>query len=216
MTLGSRPALLSLAVLLLAFAAAPLVSGRALQQWWGQRSSWGRGSWGRWGRGGDPAAQDPTQQQQPSTGAPVEDAAYGQQALDRHNLYRSQHSTAPLLWSPELETAARAWAQRCVFEHDLENTEQGENLAWGFPDPASAIDAFYAEGAGYAYSADPADPHAVGHFTQACVVIWVASTHVACAAATCASGQIFHVCRYSPPGNVIGEFADNVRPPAAA
>ncbi|EFJ45286.1 hypothetical protein VOLCADRAFT_94353 [Volvox carteri f. nagariensis] len=91
-------------------------------------------------------------------------------------------------------------------------TQQCENLAWGYSDAKSAIDAYYSEGAGYAYGvSQPADWHSVGHFTQ---VIWKASTDLGCAVATCNGGQQFQVCRYSPPGNVQGQYAENVLPPS--
>lgn len=52
-----------------------------------------------------------------------------------------------------------------------------------------------------------------GGFTQ---VVWKSSTQVACAQADCAAGTIYNqkstltVCRYSPPGNMQGQFAQNV------
>ncbi|EFJ45208.1 hypothetical protein VOLCADRAFT_94361 [Volvox carteri f. nagariensis] len=140
-------------------------------------------------------------------------AAYAQQSLDTHNYYRSRHqSTAPLRWSSTLEADAQAWANRCVFEHANNGaTGQGENLAWGYSDAKSAIDAYYSEGAGYAYGvSQPADWYSVGHFTQ---VVWRSTTDLGCAVATCNGGQQFHVCRYYPPGNYVGEYAENVLPP---
>jgi pathogenesis-related protein 1 len=50
------------------------------------------------------------------------------------------------------------------------------------------------------------------HFTQ---VVWKGTRQVGCAHVSCAPGKIFpakfgsaafHVCEYSPPGNVIGQF----------
>lgn len=52
-----------------------------------------------------------------------------------------------------------------------------------------------------------------GGFTQ---VVWKSSTQVACAQAECAAGTIYNqkstitVCRYSPPGNMQGQFSQNV------
>ncbi|KAF8888246.1 CAP domain-containing protein [Infundibulicybe gibba] len=63
---------------------------------------------------------------------------------------------------------------------------------------------------------NPGFSSATGHFTQ---VVWKGTTQVACAVANCGAGTIFSqasgyvVCRYSPPGNVIGQFPQNVGRP---
>lgn len=51
----------------------------------------------------------------------------------------------------------------------------------------------------------PAHPHA-GHFTQC---VWKATTAVGCGMARCGAATLV-VCRYSPAGNVLGQFAANV------
>jgi uncharacterized protein YkwD len=55
--------------------------------------------------------------------------------LNLHNSLRAKHSASPLSWSPELASAAQAWADRCVFQH----SGGGENLAQYFQDPISAV-----------------------------------------------------------------------------
>ena len=74
----------------------------------------------------------------------------------------------------------------------------------------------------------PGFSSATGHFTQVSFsskfplwpelidgypqVVWKGSKQVACAIANCGAGTIFGqpskmiVCRYSPPGNVLGQF----------
>jgi len=63
---------------------------------------------------------------------------------------------------------------------------------------------------------DPNNP-VPSHFTQ---VVWKSSKELGCATVTCAAGTIFPasygpsrytVCEYSPAGNVIGEFPQNVQ-----
>ncbi|PNW86351.1 hypothetical protein CHLRE_02g083100v5 [Chlamydomonas reinhardtii] len=194
-----------------------------------------RGAWQQ-PRQDQAASQQPQQQpsggaaQQPDQGASSQGtapdysnlSAYAQRALDAHNQLRSAHSTAPLRWNASLEASAAAWAGNCRFEHQ-QGTGEGENLAWGYSDIGAAVSDWYAEGAaanggsGYTYGASqPADWHAVGHFTQ---LLWAATSDLGCAAASCTGtdGQpaVMHVCRYYVPGNVEGEYANNVLPPAS-
>jgi hypothetical protein len=48
-----------------------------------------------------------------------------------------------------------------------------------------------------------------GHFSQ---VVWRDSKELGVAVAKSRTGQIFVVANYSPPGNFIGSFAENVPP----
>ena len=51
-----------------------------------------------------------------------------------------------------------------------------------------------------------------GHFTQ---VVWKGTTEIGCGFTTgCSPGYAnVWVCQYSPPGNFLGQFAENVFPP---
>ena len=44
-------------------------------------------------------------------------------------------------------------------------------------------------------------------------MVWRGSSELGCAMTSCNGGQAFHVCRYNPPGNVQGQYAQNVFPP---
>ncbi|GLC33599.1 hypothetical protein PLESTB_000093500 [Pleodorina starrii] len=188
----------------------------------GQQQTTQQGSQQQQSQVSQPQQQQQQQQVQPAaTTAPTTStpssssglSAFAQQTLDRHNYYRARHTSTPALrWSSSLAADAQAWANRCVFEHaNNAVTGQGENLAWGYPDTNSVIDAYYSESSGYAYGASqPSDWHSVGHFTQ---MVWVATTDVGCAVTSCSGGAQFHVCRYYPPGNVQGQYASNVLPP---
>ncbi|TFK76928.1 PR-1-like protein [Pluteus cervinus] len=134
--------------------------------------------------------------------------------LDAHNSIRSQHGAAPLTWSEDASGKAQVWANRCDFEHSGGALGPlGENLAAGTGpnyDIATAIKSWTDEVSEY----DPNDPQA-SHFTQ---VVWKGTTSVGCAVQSCDGifdpqfGKArFYVCEYSPPGNVIGQFADNVQ-----
>lgn len=89
----------------------------------------------------------------------------------------------------------------------------GENLAAGTGssyDIAAAVKSWTDEVSQY----DPGNPQP-SHFTQ---VVWKASTEVGCAEQDCdgifaaSFGKAkYFVCEYSPQGNVIGEFSQNVQ-----
>lgn len=91
----------------------------------------------------------------------------------------------------------------------------GENLAEGFATPALAINAWAAEEQQYNWAkADFSET--TGHFTQ---LVWKSTTKVGCGAVNCsnsaadgANGWLLF-CEYTPPGNVVGDFKQNVHKP---
>ena len=127
--------------------------------------------------------------------------------LGLHNGARAAHCTPPLAWSPELADQAERYAGRCVFNHDQERGRVGENLAWGTRLSASeAFGLWYGEARLHNFAAPSFGP--AGHFTQ---VQWSGSKAVGCGTAICGQ-KVFWVCRYSPPGNVEGQYQSNVLP----
>ena len=52
--------------------------------------------------------------------------------------------------------------------------------------------------------------HVSGHFTQ---MVWKSSQKVGIGTATTKDGKMIIVANYKPPGNIIGEFKDNVFEP---
>jgi pathogenesis-related protein 1 len=97
--------------------------------------------------------------------------------------------------------------------------QYGENLYAGTAATTGINDAvsnWMGEVVNYNYS-NPGFSSTTGHFTQ---VVWKATKQVTCALAACPKGTIFAnyasryiVCRYLPPGNYIGQFAQNVGRP---
>lgn len=132
--------------------------------------------------------------------------------LEESNVYRCMHGVPALAWSDDIAMSAQTWANRgtCdTLKHDP-SWDGGENIYWASPAPApsdwyTAVDSWYSEikktHGGLVPSYDPD----VGHYTQ---LVWKASRNLGCG--TC-KGTI--VCRYTPAGNVQGEFQSNVLAP---
>ncbi|KAJ4494643.1 CAP domain-containing protein [Lentinula edodes] len=138
-----------------------------------------------------------------TSGATIE---FIQSTLNSHNTARAQYGASSLTWNSNLYPATQQWASACVFQHSGGN--YGENLAAAAPQGISVqqgVNMWMAE----AYS-NPTFSSSTGHFTQ---VVWKSTTSVACAIATCnflGNGTGYLVCRYDPPGNYLGQFAQNV------
>ncbi|KAK7027950.1 Transcription factor [Paramarasmius palmivorus] len=133
------------------------------------------------------------------------------QWLSGHNTIRGQHHAEPLTWNPDLASAAQNWANQCNFTNS--GGPYGENLAWGTG--SIGIPAVIKLWADSEKSYDPSNPQ-YSTWTQ---MVWKSSKELGCAQATCPVGgettsatATFFVCEYSPPGNVIGQFGDNVEP----
>lgn len=132
--------------------------------------------------------------------------------LNAHNKYRIELNIPPLKWSNELAKHAKAWADRLAGTGRMYHSSgsgEGENL-WmgtsGYYSLTQMVDGwggekrYYKDGTfpGVSTSGSWAD---VGHYTQ---IIWRNTTEVGCAKST-GGGNDYFVCRYSPPGNYIGQ-----------
>ena len=138
------------------------------------------------------------------------------------NSIRALHNSRPLEYSLTLEAGAQAWATHMASINSLVHSTSnfGENLAeiplsstW-----KTAIDMWYAENVGYNYTSKTSfDPTRL-HFTQ---LVWNSSSAigigVGVGVSTSANGfgtrVAFYVAWFSPPGNVLGYFLNNVFPP---
>ncbi|KAG8790968.1 hypothetical protein FRC12_010498 [Ceratobasidium sp. 428] len=116
-----------------------------------------------------------------------------QQYLDAHNTERAAHGAAALTWDAGT---------------------LGQNLAAGTGNPSIATEVGWWNNERSDYN--PSNPQP-SHWTQ---VVWKGTTKVGCYLATCAPGTIldasygsasYVVCNYSPAGNVIGQFPQNVQ-----
>jgi hypothetical protein len=135
--------------------------------------------------------------------------------LSTSNAYRRDHNASQLTWNETLTKYAKHWAEGCKWKHS--GGPYGENLAFGYQDPAAAVAAWGDEGQKYNYKLPTGFSEETGHFTQ---LVWRATREVGCAAFNCgyqdgndakdkqgrytrAQGW-YVVCEYSPAGNVVG------------
>lgn len=125
----------------------------------------------------------------------------------------------PLVWSNSLQTLAAGWAAGCVYGHNPNRGDTGENIYWQTgstpPTPTTAVTwwgpreaAFYNWNTNTCAAGEQCD-----HYTQ---IVWDSTTAVGCAIQSCPLGVgtpppgvtrpwYFVVCNYSPSGNVFGE-----------
>ncbi len=135
--------------------------------------------------------------------------------LAAHNRERASADIAPLRWNPALAASAQAWADHLaatgLFAHapDQPDSPQGENI-WagtrGYYALESRVDAWIREKRYFRQGTFPGNSTTgnvedVGHYTQ---LMWRDTHDVGCAEATGAREDIL-VCRYSAPGNYIGQ-----------
>ena len=134
--------------------------------------------------------------------------------LDAHNEHRANHGAPPVAWCADLAKQAQAWAEKMVEDGQMahssndERPGQGENLAMytdrtALTTTAFATNAWYDEVKDYDFG-NPGFKPGTGHFTQ---VVWKSCTKVGFGTA----GD-FAVGRYGPPGNMEGDFEENVLP----
>jgi hypothetical protein len=150
-----------------------------------------------------------------SASPPPSLSAHATEWLSLHNNFRALHHAPPLVWDARLASGAGAWARNCLFQHSSPNGAYGENLyaSTNVPNPVvDSVNQWYNEISSYDFGAG-GFAEATGHFTQ---VIWLKTTHLGCGVATnCTSidgYSVLVVCRYTPAGNVIGDFQANVLP----
>ena len=125
--------------------------------------------------------------------------------LNSTNTYRHQHNASALTWNNTLASYAKSQASACKFAHS--HGPYGENLAEGYPDITAAIDSWGDERSKYNF-ADGQFSESTGHFTQ---LVWKNTTSTGCGVKSCGSSGWLVFCEYSPAGNVIGQFAEEVQ-----
>ncbi|MGH3932972.1 MAG: CAP domain-containing protein [Pseudonocardiaceae bacterium] len=172
---------------------------------------------------GSAVAQQSTCADLPRGGSPLSQVTLAERTtvLQLHNNARSEVGVPPLTWSDPLADAAQGWANVLVsqqggplfFCHEpFSRTGQGENIAYNSTVRGGVI-AWYNEKSQY-----ESDPNKViilnppqaqnfrlwGHYSQ---MVWSKTAQIGCGKASSTQYPIVLVCRYLPPGNVVGQVA---------
>jgi hypothetical protein len=143
--------------------------------------------------------------------------AISQQILAAHNKYRAEVKVTSVTWSNALAQDAQKWAnhlaslggQQLIHSPNNQRPNQGENLWMGTAGYFSLMQMVDSWGEEKRYFRNGAFPNVsstgnwadVGHYTQ---IVWRKTTQIGCGMAK-AGGNDILVCRYSPPGNYMGE-----------
>jgi hypothetical protein len=145
--------------------------------------------------------------------AVYEDPRFIAAVLKQHQMYREELQLPALSWSPALAKDALAWARHLASidkgEHDMDvRGKEGENLWWGTASTFGVdqmIDMWGGEKKSFKYDIYPncssKRSAVVGHYTQ---MVWRNTRSIGCAIAS--NGRMdYLVCRYSSPGNIVGQ-----------
>ena len=138
---------------------------------------------------------------------------------DYINVYRSKHQAPPLVWDDNIGQFAQYWSYYLVANNLFQHSKTqlyGENLAWmkGYGTDVmflikKSIDDWYNEVSLYDFNKSTFSSE-TGHFT---CLVWKASTKFAMGISMDNNTNTVDVTmNTSPPGNVIGKFAENVLP----
>ena len=132
-----------------------------------------------------------------------------------HNATRAEIGVAPLKWDERLALDAEQWARHLAQinamahwgAHGEPANGEGENL-WmgsrGYFSVEQMTGAWAAEKTAFRHARRWEDDFShVGHYTQ---MVWRSTNAVGCAIASNAQFD-FLVCRYAPPGNLLGQAA---------
>ncbi|XP_065817525.1 peptidase inhibitor 16 [Labrus bergylta] len=137
--------------------------------------------------------------------------------VELHNHYRglvspSASAMMPLKWDPSLKVIAEGYAAKCVWNHNPDLEETGENLYAGTKplDLRESLEEWFLENLSYDFNNNSCDEDKMcGHYTQ---MVWADTHRVGCAVHVCTDMEglnwgrtNFLVCNYYPAGNYEGE-----------
>ncbi|XP_054256243.1 GLIPR1-like protein 1 [Indicator indicator] len=150
----------------------------------------------------------------------IRDKTFIKECVQVHNDFRSKvqppaSNMRYMTWDAALARTARAWAKRCLFEHNIYLSKErqchpnftsiGENLWVGSHQAftvTNAIKLWYDEVSSYNFTTQECTK-VCGHYTQ---VVWDHSHKIGCAVTYCKEvagipDAANFVCNYSPSGN---------------
>ncbi|KAI5963241.1 uncharacterized protein KGF55_003033 [Candida pseudojiufengensis] len=130
-----------------------------------------------------------------------------QEILNIHNQKRSLHGVPNLQWDETLYNYAQNYANKYTCSGTLIHSggPYGENIALGYKDATSVVEAWYSEIKGYDFN----KANVFNHMSQ---IIWKSATKLGCAKRSpCINGMDFWICSYDK-GNLIGSGKENILP----
>jgi len=159
----------------------------------------------------------PQEEEDPGT---IEDFAAG--GLKAHNLYRTKHHDAPLVWSDDLAAKAQKLAESLAdkktleIAKDLEKEGYGENVAkvWATFKNAgeAATKMWYSQSDNYHFD----DPHLDENTGQFAQVVWKSTKEIGMGVAKSIDDvnnkYVYVTSLYRPPGNIEAQLRENVLP----
>ncbi|XP_072016716.1 uncharacterized protein [Amphiura filiformis] len=144
---------------------------------------------------------------------------FQKETLEHHNNYRKKHKSPALKMSDELCKSAQDWAEQLASKDQPLKTSGtygvGENIAMHYSSATTeysgkqATDQWYIEGASKYDYKKAAFSQDSGHFTQ---LVWKGSKEFGVGKAITKENKVILVAQYKPPGNMRGDYADNVFP----
>ncbi len=139
---------------------------------------------------------------------------------DYVNAYRAKHNSPPLLWDDTISAFAQEYSLYLVTNNLFQHSNKegyGENLAYfqGYPNEMmtlikKSIDLWYDEIKLYNFNYPGYSP-STGHFT---CLVWKSSTTFGMGYSYNNDTKVVDITmNTAPPGNIIGQFQQNVSPP---
>ncbi|XP_044269926.1 uncharacterized protein LOC123014738 isoform X4 [Tribolium madens] len=138
--------------------------------------------------------------------------------INAHNEYRRRHGVPPLKLDKKLCKYSEEWAKHLAAKNILEHRPScnyGENIfCMSSSDPNftisgnTPVDHWYEEVRFHPFGREPNSLKS-GHFTQ---VVWKSSELLGVGVAKNSQGSIYVVANYSPAGNFVGHYVENVPP----
>lgn len=143
---------------------------------------------------------------------------FEEEFLETHNEYRKRHGVPSLKLDRKLCKYSEEWAKHLAQKNILEHrpgSNYGENIYCLYSsDPnfkvngRTPVDTWYEEVSFHPFGKEPSSLKS-GHFSQ---VIWKSSEYLGVGVAKNTQGSIYVVANYSPAGNFVGHYVDNVPP----